>query len=161
TGIHRLENGSYCFGAPNADGALAEAGREMTSFFSDCELKRHTLADLFVTLQRAPYGLKLGVIPIVFCAAAMAYDTEIAFYENGAFLPEITVDAFERLVKSPESFELRRYRIEGLRRDVYIQLAHLFGQPTPIRGESLLSAVKPLFRFLRRLPAYCQTTTRL
>jgi hypothetical protein len=161
TGIHRLENGSYCFGAPKADGALAEVWREMTSFFSDCELKRHTLADLFVTLQRAPYGLKLGVIPIVFCAAAMAYDTEIAFYENGAFLPEITVDAFERLVKSPESFELRRYRIEGLRRDVYIQLAHLFGQPTPARGESLLSVVKPLFRFLRRLPTYCQTTTRL
>jgi hypothetical protein len=91
----------------------------------------------------------------------MAHDTEIAFYEGGAFLPEITVEAFERLVKSPESFELRRYRIEGLRRDVYIQLAQLFGQPIPVRGESLLSVVKPLFRFLRRLPSYCQTTKRL
>jgi hypothetical protein len=91
----------------------------------------------------------------------MAHDTEIAFYENGAFLPEITVEAFERLVKSPGSFELRRYRIEGLRREVYIQLAALFGQPAPARGESLLSVVKPLFRFLRRLPSYCQTTTRL
>jgi hypothetical protein len=73
----------------------------------------------------------------------------------------MTVDAFERLVRSPESFELRRYRIEGLRRDVYVQLAHLFGQPTPAKGESLLSVVKPLFRFLHRLPKYCQTTTRL
>jgi hypothetical protein len=133
----------------------------MTKFFGDCETKRHTLADLFGTLQRAPYGLKSGVIPILFCAAAMAHDTEIAFYENGAFLPEITEEAFERLVKSPESFELRRYRIEGLRRDVYIQLANLFSQPVPARGESLLSVVKPLFRFLRRLPSYCQTTTRL
>jgi hypothetical protein len=160
-GIHREENGTFCFGAPPENGPLAAVWQEMTRFFSDCETKRHTLADLFRTLQRAPYGLKAGVIPILFCAAAMTHDTEIAFYENGAFLPEITVEAFERLVKSPESFELRRYRIEGLRREVYIQLANLFGQPAPARGESLLSVVKPLFRFLRRLPSYCQTTTRL
>jgi hypothetical protein len=160
-GIHRQENGNYCFGAPAGKGPLAAVWREITDFFGECEAKRHTLADLFGTLQRAPYGLKGGVIPILFCAAAMAHDTEIAFYENGAFLPEITVEAFERLVKSPESFELRRYRIEGLRRDVYIQLASLFGQPGPARGESLLSVVKPLFRFLRRLPSFCQTTTRL
>jgi hypothetical protein len=161
TGIHRLENETCCFGAPKDNGPLGDVWKEITRFFSDCELKRHTLADLFTTLQSAPYGLKVGVIPILFCAAALAHDTEIAFYENGAFLPEITVDAFERLVKYPESFELRRYRVEGLRRDVYIQLAHLFGNPTPAKGESLLSVVKPLFRFLRRLPAYCQTTSRL
>jgi hypothetical protein len=161
SGIHSFENGTYSFGPPKDDGALAAVWQEITDFFTGCEVKRHTLADLFGTLQRAPYGLKPGVIPILFCAAAMAHDTEIAFYESGAFLPEITVEAFERLVKSPESFELRRYRIEGLRRDVYIQLAQLFGQPVPVRGESLLSVVKPLFRFLRRLPSYCQTTKRL
>lgn len=161
TGIHRQENGVFCFGAPKQKGPLAEVWREIISFFAECENKRHTLADLFQTLERAPYGLKAGVIPILFCAAAMTHDTEIAFYENGAFLPEITVEAFERLVKSPESFELRRYRIEGIRREVYVQLAALFGQPAPSRGESLLSVVKPLFRFLRRLPLYCQTTTRL
>jgi hypothetical protein len=161
TGIHREENGTFGFGAPKGKGPLVEVWREITGFFAECELKRHTLSDLFGNLERDPYGLKAGVIPILFCAAAMAHDTEIAFYENGAFLPEITIEAFERLVKSPGSFELRRYRIEGLRREVYIQLAALFGQPAPSRGESLLSVVKPLFRFLRRLPSYCQTTTRL
>jgi hypothetical protein len=161
TGIHRVEDDRYCFGPPKQGSALAEVWREITNFFANCELKRQTLADLFETLQSRPYGLKAGVIPIIFCAAAMAHDTEIAFYENGAFLPEISVDAFERLVKSPGSFGLRRYRIEGLRREVYLELAHLFGQPTPVKGASLLSVVKPLFRFLRRLPSYCQTTKHL
>ena len=161
TGIHRQENGIYCFGAPKEGGPLFEVWQEIEGFFAECETKKHTLADLFGTLERAPFGLKAGVIPILFCAVAMAHDTEIAFYENGAFLPEITVEAFERLVKSPASFELRRYRIEGIRREVYTQLAALFGQAPPSRGESLLTVVKPLFRFLRRLPSYCQTTTRL
>jgi hypothetical protein len=160
-GIHQGADGVYAFGPPERDPALAVVWREMVSFFDDCELKRHTIADLFATLQRRPYGLKLGVIPILFCAAAMAHDTEIAFYENGAFLPELTVDAFERLVRNPSSFELRRYRIKGVRKDVYIELARLFGRPAPAKGESLLSVVKPLFRFLRRLPQYCQTTRRL
>lgn len=160
-GIHYAVNGVHAFGAPERDSALGAVWQEIVSFFDDCELKRHTIADLFTTLQRPPYGLKLGVIPILFCAAAMAHDTEIAFYENGAFLPEITVDAFERLVRSPSSFELRRYRIEGVRKSVYVELARLFGRPAPAKGESLLSVVKPLFRFLRRLPQYCQTTKRL
>ncbi len=161
SGIHYAVEGIYAFGAPERDPALKAVWQEIVSFFDDCELKRHTLADLFGRLQRAPYGLKLGVIPILFCAAAMAHDTEIAFYENGAFLPEITVDAFERLVRNPQSFELRRYRIQGVRRDVYVELARLFGREGPSKGESLLSVVKPLFRFLRRLPQYCQTTKRL
>jgi hypothetical protein len=160
-GIHYLDNGVYAFGAPERDPGLKAVWQEIVQFFGDCELKKHTLQDLFVKLQRAPYGLKLGVIPILFCAAAVAHDTEIAFYESGAFLPEITVDAFERLVRNPSSFELRRYRIQGVRRDVYIELARLFGRPAPDKGESLLSVVKPLFRFLRRLPQYCQTTKRL
>jgi hypothetical protein len=161
TSIHRSEGSSFVFGPPSGDDALLEVWSCITAFFSDCELNRHTLADLFSTLQRAPFGLKIGVIPIVFCAAAIAYDTEIAFYENGAFLPELSVDAFERLVRSPERFELRRYRIEGLRKEVYAELAHLFGQPTPSRGESLMSVMKPLYRFLHRLPTYCRETRHL
>jgi hypothetical protein len=161
TRIHQNDGSSYVFGPPTGDEALLHVWTCITNFFADCELKRHTLADLFGTLQQAPFGLKNGVIPILFCAAAMAHDTEIAFYEAGAFLPELTVDAFERLIRSPERFELRRYRIEGLRKEVYAELAHLFGQPTPVRGESLMSVMKPLYRFLHRLPTYCRETRRL
>ncbi|MDQ2835207.1 MAG: hypothetical protein M3Y50_15985 [Acidobacteriota bacterium] len=160
-GIHRADGVGYAFGAPHHDPALVEVWSCITAFFADCELKRHTVADLFVTLQSRPFGLKSGVIPILFCAAAMAHDTEIAFYEGGAFLPELTVDAFERLIRSPERFELRKYRIEGLRKEVYAELAHLFGQPTPARGESLMSVMKPLYRFLHRLPMYCRETRHL
>jgi hypothetical protein len=160
-GIHRPEMGGFVFGPPQSDAALMEVWNCIIGFFEDCELKRHTLADLFTILQGAPFGLKNGVIPILFCAAAMAHDTEIAFYESGAFLPELTVDAFERLIRSPERFELRRYRIEGLRKEVYAELAHLFGQPTPSKGESLMSVMKPLYRFLHRLPIYCRETLHL
>lgn len=159
--IHRLEGTNYVFGSPVNDAALVSVWNCITRFFADCELKRHTVADLFETLRAAPYGLKDGIIPILFCAASIAHDTDIAFYESGAFLPELSVDAFERLVRSPEKFELRRYRIEGLRKEVYAELAHLFGQTVPAKGESLMSVMKPLYRFLHRLPTYCRETKRL
>jgi hypothetical protein len=162
TGIHRLESGAWVFGPPrDENAALGKVWREITKFFETCEQKKHTVSDLFAILQRGPYGLKSGVIPILFCAAALAHDTEIAFYENAAFLPELTTDAFERLIKSPDRFELRRYRIEGVRREVYIELAHLFGRPISGKANNLMSVMKPLFRFLYRLPKYCQDTRRL
>lgn len=160
-GIHRIEEGSWTFGPPTNDDALRMVWDRITAFFVTCEQKRQTVADLFSDLQDAPFGLKSGVIPILFCAAALTHDTEMAFYENGAFLPELTSDAFERLVKSPERFELRRYRIEGVRREVYIELAHLFGKSASEKGTNLMSVMKPLFRFIYRLPKYCQQTNRL
>lgn len=162
TGIHRLEGDAFTFGAPeNKDEALAAVWKSITTFFSDCEHERRTVADLFTLLQAPPFGLKMGVIPILFCAAALAYESEIAFYESGAFVADLTPSTFERLVKSPDSYEIRHYRIEGVRKDVYIELAHLFGRPTPAKGDSLLSVIRPLFLFLHRLPDFCKNTSRI
>ncbi|WP_263408829.1 hypothetical protein [Terriglobus tenax] len=162
TGIHRPEGELFAFGPPSQnDKALSAVWNAITQFFADCEHQRTSVASLFSTLQAPPFGLKMGVIPIFFCAAALAFDSEIAFYENGAFVADLTPSTFERLVKAPDTFEIRHYRIEGLRRDVYIELAHLFGKPTPTKGESLLSVIRPLFLFLHRLPEFCKNTNRI
>jgi hypothetical protein len=162
TGIHRPEGDLFGFGAPSKkDKELSSVWKAITHFFSECEQQRKPVSQLFADLQAPPFGLKMGVIPIFFLAAALAHDSEIAFYENGAFVADLTPSTFERLVKAPETFEIRHYRIEGLRRDVYVELAHLFGKPTPTKGESLLSVIRPLFLFLHRLPDFCKNTNRI
>ena len=162
TGIHRSEGEIFVFDQPSKrDRELTAVWKAITQFFAGCERQRKPVAQLFSELQAPPFGLKMGIIPILFLAAALAHDSEIAFYENGAFVADLTPSTFERLVKAPETFEIRHYRIEGLRRDVYVELAHLFGKPTPTKGESLLSVIRPLFLFLHRLPDFCKNTNRV
>lgn len=157
TGIHQKNDGHWEFGAPQSDPGLLRVWRRINEYLDECELERRPVTDLFNVLQRPPYGLKMGVIPVFFCAALLAHDTEVALYEEGAFLPEITVDAFERLLRSPERFSVRRYRIEGVRREVFRELAQILGS-TPDPRFNLVSIVRPLYRFWNKLPAYSQKT---
>ncbi|MBV9925647.1 MAG: hypothetical protein JOZ96_11570 [Acidobacteria bacterium] len=161
TKIHRPEGTGYSFGEPSGDDGLTAVWKGVKEFFKHCELQRHSVKELFDLLQRPPYGLKMGIIPILFCAAALAHDTEIAFYQDGAFVPEVTVEVYDRLIRSPEKFELRRYRVEGVRREVYRLMAQLFGKEGGPDSEHLVSILKPLYRFFNRLPQYTKQTRNI
>jgi hypothetical protein len=159
TRIHRYETAGWVFGPPRGDNGLLHVWEAIESFFAACELQRRPVAELFSVLQLAPYGLKMGVIPILFCAAVLTHDTEIALYEDDVFIPELTVEVFERLLRSSEKFQLRRYRIVGVRKEVFRRFAELFGGPPQVHEQHLISVVRPLYRFFNRLPEYSRKTT--
>jgi hypothetical protein len=66
TGIHRVGPTGYEFGAPTSDQGLIALWTAMDTFFASCELQRRSIAELFRLLQQPPFGLKAGVIPILF-----------------------------------------------------------------------------------------------
>ena len=162
TGIHRQDGDSWVFGEPQTDPGLRKVWDAIERFFVDCELRRRPVLELFDILQQPPYGLKMGLVPVLFCAASLAHDTEIALYENDVFVPELSVELFERLLRTPGNFKLRRYNIVGVRRNVFQDFAALLttsDQKTP--EQSIVAVVRPLFRFLNRLPEYTRQTKSL
>jgi hypothetical protein len=158
-GLHRSGDG-YFLSAPYSNSSVHSAWSNIERFFTESELQKRSIIELFTSLQLPPYGMKMGVIPVLFCAAAIVHDTEIAFYEGGAFVPEVTVDVFERLLKSPGTFELRSYRIEGVRRTVFSEYASLLGA-APVKSDNLVAIIKPLYRFFNRLQDYTKRTASL
>lgn len=160
TGIHRAEASGYTFGPPKPKSGLAPVWNAIEGFFNNCALERRPLKELFTQLQQAPYGMKLGPVPVLFCAALLARDTEVALYENGAFVPEPNVEHFERILRAPDKFEVRKYRIEGIRREVYNQFANLLQAPAA-GEERLVTIVRPLYRLFTKLTPYAKQTKTL
>jgi hypothetical protein len=162
TGIHRPGENGYEFGPPAPTSSLNDAWQAIDTFLSTCEVERRPVEELFSRLQDPPFGIKMGVLPLLLCAAALHFDTEVAFYEDGGFVPEVSIELFERLLKSPERFHLRRYRIEGVRKEVFRQMAEVLGASTAKdnRGD-LVALMRPLFKFLHRLPGYTKQTRAL
>jgi len=158
TKLHRREGAAYVFGPPQGDKGLAHLWKAIDNFLAGCELQRRSVAELFSILEKPPFGLKMGLIPVLFCASLLSHDTEIALYENEAFIPELTVDVFERLLRSPEKFDLRRYRIVGVRKEVFRHFAELLGTPSLTKSQDLVAIVRPLYRFFSRLPEYSRQT---
>jgi hypothetical protein len=162
TGIHRRGDQEYEFGPPARGSSLTEAWQAIDTFLTTCEVERRPVEDLFRKLQDPPYGIKMGVLPLLLCAAVLHFDTEVAFYEDGGFVPEVSIELFERLLKNPERFHLRRFRIEGVRKEVFRQMAEVLGaSPAKDSRGDLVALMRPLFKFLHRLPGYTKQTRTL
>lgn len=161
TGIHRSGAQGYEFGPPLKGSSLCDAWQAIDAFLATCEVERRPVEELFSRLQDPPFGIKAGVLPILLCAAVLHFDTEVAFYEDGSFVPEVSIELFERLLKNTDKFHLRRYRIEGVRKEVFRQMAAVLGATPDQKTGDLVALMRPLFKFLHRLPAYTRQTRTL
>jgi hypothetical protein len=125
--------------------------------------QRVSAAELLAVLGRAPFGIRQGLAPLVLAIFTALNMQEIAFYEDGSFLREVTEDEFLRLTKTPQSFELQLCRIAGLRAEVFESLLKVLGlRPQAPSAEPLvLDVVRPLCVFLAGLPDYARNTNRL
>jgi hypothetical protein len=164
TGIHRPVSEVWGFHPPITDdkNGMSPTWSAIEGFLSECEVERQSVAKLYERLEKPPFGLRSGPLPILLCAVLLHYEAELALYEEGSFVADISMAVFERLIKSPEKFELKRFRIEGIRADVFEQFTGLLSQPQGATDHpNLLAVVKPLIRFVAKLPRYTILTQEL
>jgi hypothetical protein len=166
SGIHRRSSDGWCFHSPrvDADPGMRAVWAAIETCFKQSERGAHPISVLFDVLRQPPFGLTDGPIPVLFCAALIANDADVALYEQGSFVPELTVAAFERLMKAPEQFAVQRWHVKGVRAEVFHQLAQMLGRDGLSANSTkarILQVVRPLCRFAAQLPAYTRNTQRL
>jgi len=163
TGIHKQSDGGWAFGPPDKKDMLPVWNR-IETFFQDSQDGLHKVSDLFEILRQTPFGLRDGPIPVLFTAALLANEENVALYDNGALLPQLSAAHFERLVKSPDEFAVRRWRVDGPRAAVFREMAQLLGKAElleNVRARDILDVVRPLYSFFRALPEYTTKTRDL
>ena len=157
-GFHRRRGGAWRFGPPRR--ALRPLWTAVQEFLRDSETGRRPLTELYDRLRRPPFGIKDGPLPVLVVAALLARDSHVAVYERGSFVPAWTPSHAERLIRSPDGFEVRQCRIDGLRRDVLKRLAGTL-LPSTACKPSLLGVVRGLVRFVAKLTPYGRRTLRI
>ena len=136
---------------------------EIEEFLNECEERRQSVAELYKRLEEPPFGLRRGPMPILLCAALLHYKLEIALYEDGSFVANISMPVFERLIRSPEKFEIKRFRTEGIRAEVFEQFTRMIPKPVSTEGNppNLLVIVRQFISFIHKLPRYTMLTQDL
>ena len=164
TRIHRRVSGHWGFHPPKAGNKtrIYFTWQEIEKFLSKCEETRQSVAKLYKRLEQPPFGLRSGPMPILLCAVLLHYEAEIALYEDGSFVADISMPVFERLIRAPEKFEIKRFRIEGIRAEVFEQFTGMVSKPVSVAEESpLLVIVRALIGFIHKLPRYTMLTQDL
>jgi hypothetical protein len=118
------------------------------------------LAELFRKLSEPPYGIRLGVIPLLLVQYLLDNEDTVSLYQEGSFVPEITPELLDILVRRPERFALKKFVVSGIEAEYFEELVKAYGG-TGSKGHSLLGVIKPLIRFGRSLPRYTQQTRQI
>ena len=163
TGIHREVEGVWGFYPPKIDdrNRITHTWKAIEDFLEKCEGDRQPVVKLYEHLMAPPLGVRSGPLPILLCTVMHHYKTEIALYENGSFIADWSMPVFERLLKAPQHFELKRFRIAGIRADLFTQLLQMLNQPVETEKPDLLTVITPLMRFVAQLPKYTLGTQEL
>ena len=131
-------------------GAIEDAGGDCVSALS-----------LLNALQDKPFGVRAGVAPLLLAIVLCTRAHELAVYENGTFLHRFGPTDFLRLTKSPATFEIQQCRVEGVRLEVFTELASTFAVGAANCRLDLLDVVRPLCQFAAQLPEYTRRTIAL
>ena len=163
TGIHREVSDMWGFHPPKTDdkNEIKYTWNAIETFLETSEGERQPVVKLYEHLMAPPFGVRSGPLPILLCAVMHHYKTEIALYENGSFIADWSMPVFERFLKAPQQFELKRFRMTGVRSDLFSQFSKVFKQSPETQTPDLLTVVTPLMRTIAQLPKYTLTTQGL
>jgi hypothetical protein len=166
TGIHRQGPDGWRIERPISASVLPlwKAIEDFCQSAVDCP---RPVSELFELLGRPPYGVKAGVVPVFLAAVLLYHADDVSVYWHGSFLPILEAEHFNLLMKHPAEFSVKHFRLEGLRLDVFRDMEAILTAPNArqvpsgIRNSTVLAVVRPLTKFVLKLPAATHGTRRL
>ena len=166
TGLHGHDpkNDSMIFRPPKQE-AMKGSWGALDKEFKRARSRRVNLIDIYSTLMSPPFGMKAGVVPVIVTAGLLAKQDEVAIYEHGTFLPVLTPEVSELMVRNPSHFEVKHFaNTTGSRFEVVTALAQRFGIEPRFgkhRVANVLAVVGHLVSKLRRVENYTLKTNDL
>jgi hypothetical protein len=130
----------------------------------DSELKRVnkkiTLDQLREVLLLPPFGMREGVVDLFLVVYLFINKNSIAVYQENDYVPDLTIQTIEKLLKRPDKFFVRlikdNKRLDEITNIIIKDLG--LKELENIRNASTLSIIAPIVRSFNNLPDYSRKT---
>lgn len=161
-GFHgRQRDGAFRLRPPTSP-AWKPVWRAVSEFVRQAAAAPRPLTDLLARLEAPPFGLRSGPFPVLLALYLRVFGDRVALYEDGLFVPDTGIETLERLIRRPETFEIRSLRFRPAERQVLRAVGRVFGIPESAPDdERLLAVTRRLVGGAVRLPAYARQTRRI
>jgi hypothetical protein len=164
TKIHRMQGQVWGFHAPDFDSYEGQSYRAVweaiAGFFASAEQTPRSVGELYEILASPPFGVKEGVLPVLWLAAYLVLQDEVALFDNGVFLPALTKEALEKVLNNPYSLHVQSTAVTGMRGILLKKYGQLLLAGID-NNTQILPVVKPIARMLAGLPEFSKKTNRL
>lgn len=161
--LRQDERGEWIIGKP-VDERMAQVWAVMEKFFKRAREEPQPFAELLDTLQSPPFGLRLGVLPVLIAAALRRHLHVTTVRRDRKPVLPLTGAIFIDLCKRPEHYTLELGPEDARQAAIWSLLEDRFGGqvlPEERRHQPLRYLSLGMVRWLQSLPRFAQVTRRL
>lgn len=161
TGLHRQDaNGTWRLLPPDDQHAptFAPLWNETRKLFvdSNTRVKVSDIHDLWAT---PPYGVRRGVMPVIFTAFLLAHKGNLALYKDGMFIPRVTDADIDEYLQDASRFSMRWILIDQEKASILSGIADILAEVgASASARDPLEAARGLVALVFNLPAWSQRT---
>lgn len=144
TGLYytdKEEGWKYAFSGQVEDSGLQKVWSKIQQFFTDSSEKPKDIPDLFDKLMEPPFGIRAGLLPILFAAGLKAFPSVHSLRYKGSYISDILPSEIEQLCREPEGYEFIVLDLDQIKRDYLNAVLELFDtQARSVTGNDLIRA---------------------
>ena len=166
TGLYTNKDEVWKYALPNQveDPGLQKVWRKIQQFFTVPSEKPMDLQGFFDELMEPPFGVRAGLLPILFTAGLKAFPSVYSLrYKGGGYVSDILPTEIEQLCREPKEYEFIVLDIDQTKRDYLNAVLELFDtQARLATGNDLIRACyDALENWKAELPAGALSTRYL
>ena len=145
TGLYYTDkDDGWKYALPNQvkEPGLQKIWSKIQQFFTVPSEKPKNLQGFFDELMEPPFGVRAGLLPILFAAGLKAFPSVYSLrYKGGGYVSDILPTEIEQLCREPKEYEFIVLDIDQTKRDYLNAVLELFGtQARPTTGNDLIRA---------------------
>jgi hypothetical protein len=162
-GFHRAIDGHWQLAEPTTE-SFGAIWAIFIAFLHSAKQAKRSLQDLVEQLAVKPFKVKKGLVDFLLPLFLLVKKENYALYYQGTrFIPELTIDTLELLIRKPADYSIKAFNIEGLRLEVFNHYRDLLSQATSdtLSSKSFIDTIVPFLTFYRDLPVFAQKTNKI
>lgn len=164
TELHRQDASGAWRCMPPGDGfaeGFAPLWSKTRALFSDVSARVSTRT-VYELWSAPPFGMKLGIQPVVLTAFLLAHKANVAVYKDGMFVPRLTDFDIDECLQDPDRFSMRWVAIDEDKNRILEGISKLLAEIGENAGAAdPLEAARGLVAMVFNLPEWVRRTSRL
>lgn len=132
-------------------------------FLNSAKQSRRKISEFIEPLTKRPFKLKQGLIDFWVASFFFLKRDDYALFGESGYIPYITDEVLELIIKYPNNYEIKTFDIEGVKLDIFNSYRVFLNQHSKekLDNSSFIETIKPFLTFYRGLSEYSRNTRRL
>ena len=166
TSLYACKKGKWTFLSPTESDTskFKPIWAEALRFIEDNSSTSVAMTEIYKIWMAAPFGIKLGILPVIAVAFIQSQVEYLAVYREGVFKPQFDDLDVDYLVRDPASIQVRWMRLTDGQRMILSSIADIV-QALDTQRELVhlepLDVARGLIRIFDSLPNFTKRTSRL